>query len=327
MQQKRGTKTMANHDMPTWSPSQQTELVAGTPPGGGQDRPARILIGILNRQRSFTPPMKLTNIPGRGGGNGWDYLHACAGDPHKLAISSPTVISNKLLGVSDLDFTDLTPLATLYTEYPTFIVRPDSSLNSADDLLQRLKSDASTVKTAIATAIGNTNHIALARVTAHAGGNVKKLTIDVFDSARDAIGHVLEGEAELGVITAASAVPELTAGTLRTIAVSAPKRLGGLFQQAPTWLERGISCDIGMWRGIFAAKNLEPAAIAFWKKALAEATSSEEWKAELASKYWTDSFETGPNVLASLQREQLLIADALGELDLLPKTQASATHA
>jgi len=32
-------------------------------------------------------------------------------------------------------------------------------------------------------------------VTAHAGGNVKKLTIDVFDSARDAIGHVLEGEA------------------------------------------------------------------------------------------------------------------------------------
>jgi len=80
---------MANHDMPTWSPSQQTELVAGTPPGGGQDRPARILIGILNRQRRSTPPMKLTNIPGRGGGNGWDYLHACAGDPHKLAISSP----------------------------------------------------------------------------------------------------------------------------------------------------------------------------------------------------------------------------------------------
>jgi putative tricarboxylic transport membrane protein len=318
---------MANPDMSTWSPSQETELVAGTPPGGGQDRPARILIGILNRQQSFAPPMKLTNIPGRGGGNGWDYLRASAGDPHKLAISSPTVISNKLLGVSDLDFTDLTPLANLYTEYPIFIVRPDSSLQSADDLLQRLKSDASSVRTAIATAIGNTNHIALARVSAHAGGNVKALTIDVFDSARYAIAHVLEGKAELGVITAASAVPELTAGTLKTIAVSAPKRLGGLFQQVPTWLERGIACDIGMWRGVFAAANLKPAAIAFWQKALAEATSSEEWKTELASKYWTDTFETGPNVLASLQHEQLLIADALGELDLLPKTAARATHA
>ena len=122
------------------------------------------------------------------------------------------MISNKLLGVSDLDFTDLTPLANLYTEYPIFIVRPDSSLQSADDLLQRLTSDASGVRTAIATAIGNTNHIALSRVTAHAGGNVKALTIDVFDSARYAIAHVLEGKAELGVITAASAVPELTAG-------------------------------------------------------------------------------------------------------------------
>jgi putative tricarboxylic transport membrane protein len=318
---------MAKNDMPTWSPSQQTELVAGTPPGGGQDRPARILIGILNRQQAFAPPMKLTNIPGRGGGNGWDYLHACAGDPHKLAISSPTVISNKLLGVSALDFTDLTPLANLYTEYPIFIVRPDASLHSADDLLARLKSDTAGVKTAIATAIGNTNHIALARVTAHAGGDVKALSIDVFDSARDAIGHVLEGKAELGVITAASAVPELTAGSLRTIAVSAPNRLGGLFAQAPTWLERGISCDIGMWRGIFAARNLEPAAIAFWTEALTEVTASEEWKAELASKYWTDSFATGANVLAALQREQRLIADALGELDLLPKPQARAVHA
>ncbi len=62
--------------------------------------------------------MKLTNIPGRGGGNAWDYLRKHNGDPHVLAINSPTVISNKLLGVSTTDYSDITPLANLYTEYP-----------------------------------------------------------------------------------------------------------------------------------------------------------------------------------------------------------------
>ena len=140
----------------------------------------------------------------------------------------------------------------------------------------------------------------------------------MFDSARYAIAHVLEGKADLGVITAASAVPELTAGTLRTLAVSAPSRLGGLFAQTPTLLERGIACDIGMWRGVFAAKGLGADELAFWERSLRTAVSSAEWKTELNKHYWTDTFATGPAVLAHLQREQHLIRDALGDLGLLP---------
>jgi putative tricarboxylic transport membrane protein len=301
-----------------WRPSGETELIAGTPPGGGQDRPARILIGLLNAEGQLSQPMKLTNIPGRGGGNGWDHVAARAGDPNVLVISSPTVISNRLLGVSDLEFTDLTPLANLYTEYPVFIVRLDSPLATMADLSKRLASDTSAVQVAIATAIGNPNHIALAKVTTHAGGDVKALKINVFDSARYAIAQVLEGGANLGIITAASPVPELTAGTLRTLAVSAPSRLGGLFAQAPTLLELGIDCDIGMWRGVFAAKGIGADQLSFWERSLQQAVASAEWKAELNKHYWNDTFATGPAVLAHLQREQTLTREALGDLGLLP---------
>src|ERR1700761_8025986 len=198
-----------------WRPAGAPELIAGTPPGGGQDRPARILIGLLNGQGQLPEPMKLTNIPGRGGGNGWDHVATRTGDPNVLVISSPTVISNKLLGVSGLEFTDLTPLANLYTEYPVFIVRPDSPLATMEDLMQQLAVKTSALRVAIATAIGNPNHIALAKVTTHAGGNVKALKINVFDSARYAIAQVMEGGADLGVITAASPVTGLTGGKLR----------------------------------------------------------------------------------------------------------------
>jgi putative tricarboxylic transport membrane protein len=306
-----------------WVPTREIELVAGTPPGGGQDRPARALIDVLGKHRLLEQPVKLTNIPGRGGGNAWDYLRGKSGDPHVLAISSPTIISNKLLGVSDLAYTDLTPLANLYTEYPVFIARADSPLADAAALVARLKKDTAGLRIALATAIGNTNHIALARLTQHAGGDVTALTIDVFDSARYAVGHVVEGKADLGVITAVSAVPELDAGKLRTLAVSGPQRLGGIFESVPTLLECGVDCEAGMWRGIIAAAAIAPAAVTFWQRTLAAATATDEWQAELTKKYWVSTFLVGAEELAFLVNEHALMAGALTDLRLIPAKKGS----
>ena len=306
-------------------PTHVVEIVAGTPPGGGQDRPARALIEVLEKHAFVGQPVKLTNIPGRGGGNAWDYLRTKAGDPHVLAINSPTIISNKLLGVSDLDYAALTPLANLYTEYPIFIVRADSAITNVAELVRRLKTDAAGVRIALATAIGNTNHIALARLTKHAGGDVKALQIDVFDSARYAIAHVADSKAELGVITAVSAVPELTAGALRTVTLSGPQRLGGLFKDTPTLLESGVDCTIGMWRGLIAPAGIQPEAIAFWERTLAAATATTEWQAELATKYWANTYMAGAQERAFLDDERVQMTTALGELGLLPAhTTASA---
>jgi putative tricarboxylic transport membrane protein len=301
-----------------WRPTGEIELVAGTPPGGGQDRPARALIDVLNKQGLLGQPVKLTNIAGRGGGNAWDYLRTKAGNPHVLAINSPTIISNRLLGVSDLDYSQLTPLANLYTEYPIFIVRAESSISDVAELIRRLKLNTAGVKIALATAIGNTNHIALARLTKHAGGHVKALQIDVFDSARYAIAHVVESKAELGVITAVSAVPELTAGTLRTVALSGPQRLGGIFASVPTLIESGADCKIGMWRGIVAPADIQPSAIDYWNRTLGAATATEEWRSELTKKYWANTFMTGAQERAFLDEERALVSSALGELGLLP---------
>ena len=307
-------------------PTREVEIVAGTPPGGGQDRPARALIAVLEQHALVGQPVKLTNIAGRGGGNAWDYLRTKTGDPHVLAINSPTIITNRLLHVSDLDFTALTPLANLYTEYPIFIVRADSPIATVAELARRLKTDTAGLRIALATAIGNTNHIALARLTRHAGGDVRALQIDVFDSARYAIAHVVDGKAELGVITAVSAVPELTAGTLRTVTLSGPQRLGGLFKDVPTLRESGVDCAIGMWRGLIAPAGLQPDAIAFWDRILAAATATAEWQAELAKKYWANTFMTGAQELAFLHEERALMTSALGELGLLPaRADASPT--
>ena len=304
---------------PAWRPEHAVELVAGTPAGGGQDRPARALIGVLEARKLIDVPVNLTNIPGHDGGNAWVYLERHAGDAHVLAINSPTIITNRLLGVSTFDHTALTPLANLYTEYIAFVVRVGSPLKTGADFLKRLGAGA--FKIALATALGNINHIALAQVTRHAGGNVKALKINVFDSARYAIADVIEKRAEVGAITAASVVPELEAGTMRAFAVSAPQRLHGLFERVPTWIEQGVNCVIGTWRGVIGARGLTAAQIAFWDNALAAAAVSAEWNAELARRYWANAYLGGRATREFLDRERGIMQTALTDAGLIsPET-------
>jgi putative tricarboxylic transport membrane protein len=303
-----------------WRPQREIELVAGTPAGGGQDRPARVLIGLLKDEVGV--PIKLTNIPGRGGGNAWDYLAQHAGDPHIVAINSPTIITNRLLGESTLDFAALTPLANLYTEYLVFVVRPNSSLKSAQQLLTQLGNDPGGIRIAFATAIGNMNHMALAKITKQADGDVTALRTDVFDSARYAVGHVVEGHADLAVITATSAVPELTSGVLRAIAVSAPGCMSGPFAQVPTWGELGIDCVVGTWRGVIGASRMTAAQIAFWESALMTAVRGNAWRTELARHHWVDTYLGAAATRDFLAAELGTIRSALDALGLLADTAA-----
>jgi putative tricarboxylic transport membrane protein len=185
-------------------------------------------------------------------------------------------------------------------------------------LSDKLAADAAALPISLATAIGNTNHIALSILTRHAGSEPQQLQIAVFDSARDAIAHLIAGKSELAVVTAVSAVPELESRQLRVLAVSSPRRLDRLFADAPTLVESGIACDIGMWRGVIAPAALSAGALAFWQRVLAGATASAEWKAELAKKYWADTYMAGEKLQAFLDLERELTAAALRDLRLLP---------
>lgn len=304
----------------TWRPQQEVEIVAGTPPGGGLDRSARALAKAIESKRLLDAPARVSNIAGDGGRKAWDYLDRHPGDPHVLCISSSNLATDHLLGASAFDHeTVFTPLAILYTEYIAFVTRSDSSLKSGADLIARFAAGAATVTVALSTSLGNPNHIALAKVVRRAGGDVKAPRIRVFDSALDAVADVIAGKADVCAVTAASAVKEITAGTMRALAVSAPQRLTGMYAQTPTWLEQSMDCVIGAWRGVTGARGLTPGQIAFWEGVLAAAVTTQEWVAGLARHYWTPMYIDGSKLRGHLKRERLEMRTVFEDLALLLK--------
>lgn len=304
--------------MSAWRPQRAVEIVAGTPPGGGLDRSARALFTAIESKRLLDVPVTVNNIAGDGGRKAWAWLDRKSGDPHVLCISSSNLATDHLLGATAFDHeTTFTPLAILYAEYIAFVARSDSALKDGAGLVARFAARADSVTVALSTSLGNPNHIALAKVVRHAGGDVKAPRIRVFDSALDAVADVVAGDADVCAVTAASAVKELAAGTMRALAVSAPQRLAGLYAQTATWLEQSVDCVIGAWRGVSGARAITPAQIGFWEAVLSAAVAAEEWNAALASHYWTPMHVAGAALRRQLARERVEMAEVLRQLGLL----------
>lgn len=301
-----------------WHPERTIEIVAGTPPGAGLDRTARALAHAIESRKLVDVPVKVLNMPGDASHRIWAYLDRFPRDAHVLVVTSPNVTTDNLTGLSTYDHDSYTPLAILHNEYVAFVARADSPVRDSQDLMARLATDAGSLSAAVATSLGNPNHIALARVTRHAGGNVRALKVSAFDSARNAITDIVGGGCDIGVVSATSVVPELTDGTVRALAVSAPTRLAAPFMLTPTWLEQGVDCVLGVWRGIDGAHGLSTAQIAYWDAVLAAATASDSWKSAVVRHHWSVMYHNSAELAAYLPRERADMRAMLAELGLLP---------
>ncbi|MDP2356634.1 MAG: tripartite tricarboxylate transporter substrate-binding protein [Beijerinckiaceae bacterium] len=303
----------------SWKPDHAVQIVAGTPPGGGLDRVARALEKAIAQSQLIDVPVEVLNVPGDGARRAWTHcVDQHPGDGHVVSISSPNLVSDFLVGIADFEHSRYTPIATLVTEYIAFAVRADdATLPDGKALLARLGDDAAAVKIALSTALGNPNHVALAKLIKHAGGEVDAPVIRVFDTALDAVADVVAGKADVCAVTAASVLAELKAGRVRVLAISAPARLSGAFAETPTWSELGADCVIGAWRGVTGPVGLSPAQIAYWERVVTAAAAQPVWQEELARLNWSPLLATGPALDAYLDTERAEFVTVLDELGLL----------
>ena len=95
------------------------------------------------KARLLDVPVEVVNVPGDGARRAWtQVVDKHEGDGHVVAISSPNLTSDYLVGLANFEHSKYTPIATLVTEYIAFAVRTDSDLKSGGDLLARLRADA-----------------------------------------------------------------------------------------------------------------------------------------------------------------------------------------
>lgn len=274
----------------SWTPTRPVEIVIPTAPGGGVDRTARTLQRILQDQGILNVPVTAVNRPGGGGAVSLAYLNRHAGDAHVISVNTPNIIANDLNGRSTVRYTEVTPLATLFSEPTVIAVRADSALRTGREFAEQLRKDPGSLAVSTPTTLGSINHMSFALVAKAAGADIKKLKPVILGSGGEGATAVLGGHVDAHAGTPSSVLRLVEAGKLRVIGVLAPKRLSGFYASTPTWTEQGYPAVMDTWRGIIGPQKMTPEQIAFWEDVLGRAVQTEAWKQELARNTWESNF-------------------------------------
>ncbi len=297
-----------------WKPERSIEIVAPSGPGGSTDRTARVVARILMEKKLVDVAVNVVNKPGGSGTIGLNYVNQHPGDAHTLVVATTGSISNHIMGLIPYDHNNFTPVAMLFDEYLGINVKSDSPLKSGREFADILRRDPEALSIGISTSVGGANHTTLMICLRAAGINIKRLKTVVFPGGAASTTALLGGHVSAINTAPGNVVEHFKAGKLRTIAVSSPKRLGGLFASVPTWREQGVPADSGSWRGMLAAKGLTPAQIAYWDRAFAALVKTEEWKKELEENYWENVYADSRGTKKRLDEEYAEYKAMLGEL-------------
>ena len=299
-----------------WQPEKNVEIVINTGPGSGQDVTGRFMQKLLQDLKLVPTSSTVVNKPGGGGAIAYGYMNQHQGDGHFVAIASKSLLTNHIMGRAPVTYTHLTPLAILFEEYISVAVKADSSIKDGRDLLERMKKDPTSVTFGVATSLGNPNHQGVAMALKRVGVDVRKAKVVVFQSGGTAVTSLLGGHVDVVPGSVGLMQKHMEAGSIRLIAIAAPKRLTGSFAQVPTWKEQGADAVVSNWRGLIGPGGMTAAQTTYWDRATRQFTQSEAWKKELAAKNWDDEYKASAETRKYMDEEYAELKGFLTEMEL-----------
>ena len=299
-----------------WSPSRNVEIIVGSAPGGSNDKTARSVEKAIVDGKLIPTSLSVVNKPGGGSSIAFTYVSQKAGDPHTLLVGTTALLTNHIVGRSKLNHKDFTPIASLFNDYVVFAVNANSPIKTGKELAAKLKEDPQSLSIGFATALGSHNHIAAGMLAKSIGVNPRSLKVVALKGSSEAITQLLGGHIDMVTTAAGNVSGHLAAGRLRVVGVSANQRFGGALASIPTWKEQGVDLVYGGWRAIVAPKGLTADQVAYWEGVLRKATSTPEWKANIARNYWSDDFVTSAQFGKDIDKDYNDIRSVLVDLGL-----------
>ncbi len=261
-----------------WKPTERVTYLIGVAPGGTVDLYARGIRDALERLAITNgQPVVPENKVGAGGALALQQLKAMAGNGHWLATFHTGAIAGAATGLLRIDPRDFVPVAMLVEETSLVVVRADSPLKDGKDLVAAMKAEPAKLRIAVAPALGQNTHLAIAKPLQVAGVAIDKLTIAPFRSSGESVTALLGGHVDVVSATAPVILPHVAAGKLKILASAAAEPGTGALAGVKTWREQGVAADYISYNGVMLAPGVGADQIRMWEEALRKVSQDPAW--------------------------------------------------
>jgi tripartite-type tricarboxylate transporter receptor subunit TctC len=195
--------------------------------------------------------------PGASGNIGTDAIAKAAPDGTTIGVSIGGPLAINTLLFANLPYnpkTDVMPITQLITQPSALVVNADLKVNSIAELIALLKANPGTFNF-VSIGNGSLSHLAMEAVALKSGTKVVHVP---YPGSPQATLAIMRNDAQMGILPAASVVPQAKAGKLKLLAVSTAKRSPYL-PDVPTLKESGIDVEADAWMALIGPGNLPKA--------------------------------------------------------------------
>ena len=269
-------------------PNKPIKLIVPFPPGGPNDIIARVVGQRMSEL--IKQPVVIDNRGGQGGVLGTDAVAKAAPDGYTIGIvSASSLVINPTMEKVPYDVAkDFAPVTLVTTVPEMLVVASNVAARDMGELVALAKSQPGKLNFASA-GVGGLPHLA---------GELFKLTakIDIvhvpYRGAAPAINDLLGQQVQMAFLDLPVILPHIKSGTLRPIALGAPKR-------APTSPEVPTTAEVGMpdllienWYGMIAPAGTPANIVNLLNRVTNEAMSDPQVAQKLADQGLTVAGDT-----------------------------------
>jgi putative tricarboxylic transport membrane protein len=280
-------------------------------PGGGWDQTGRNLAAAMQSAK-LVSGVQFENKGGAAGIIGLaQFVNSAKGDPNAVMVGGMVMVGGIILGKSQVNLTQVTPLARLTSEWEAVVVPANSPHKTMGDLVKAFKENPGKVSWGGGSA-GGTDHILVGLIARAVGVDPAKINYVPFKGGGEASVAILGGHVTAGVSGIGEFAEQIKAGKMRALAQSAPSKVDNI----PSLKEQGIDVELGNWRGIFAAPGITPQQRDALVKLVKSAIETPAWKATLEKLGWTSVFLGGDEFGRFLDEDTKRVAGIIDSLGL-----------
>lgn len=282
----------------------------------GADGDVLVRPALQTMSKILGQPIVVVNKPGGGSSIGYREVHAARSDGYTIGWGSATIITNKLQGVSPLDYHDFTHLGAYATFFPIVIASTKSKLQftSIQDAIAYAKTNPGKLNMSTA-GIGQSWWVAAMSFIGGTGINVN--TIPQPGAGAMTVAQVAGGHAELGVAAMGSAKSMVEAGQVRFLATLGDGRAPAPYDKIPTVRELGYDVSWESTNFLMAPPRMPKAIVAALVDALEKAVKDPEYVKFAVERNTRWEYVPPGNVVPMLDKRRAAVRQIMSKAGIL----------
>lgn len=263
-------------------PAKTVKVMVPFGPGSTPDIVARLVADGL-QQKYPGSAFVVENKPGASGNLGTDAVAKAEPDGTTLGISIGGPLAINTLLFSKLPYDpkkDIAAVTQLITMPSILAVNASLNVNNVAELVALLKREPGKYNFG---SIGNgsLSHLSMEAIALKSGTKVVHIP---YGGSPQAMTAVMRNDVHMAVLPAISVMPQAVTGSIKTLAVSLPKR-SPFLPDLPTLKESGIDVEADTWMGLIAPGTTPPALIEKINKDVVEVIKTPAVREKLATQY------------------------------------------